>query len=399
MNAANFRLEVRQWLEGNCPESQRLPFKSTDLVWPGRNQTFPDEDARLWFERMRERGWTCPEFPAQYGGGGLDKQQGKILAEEMRKLKCRPPLTDQGISMLGPALLEFGTEAQKCEHIPKIVQGEIRWCQGYSEPGAGSDLAGLQCKADLIADHFIVNGSKIWTSFGLESDWIFCLVRTRKTEKKQQGISFLLIDMAAEGVTAKPIELISGESDFAQIFFDNVKVPVANVVGGVDNGWVVTKALLKYERRMMANLGSDVFGGNMPVTQCVKQYAKINEDGSIADPMLRNAVSQHEMMMRAIGLAEYRIHQQTLAKQLDMRLPLIMKYVGTRQVQVKDELLADIMGINALGWEEASFNEREHRVSKELLFNKALTIAGGTSEIQLNIIAKNALGLPQGGSR
>ncbi|MFT5609088.1 MAG: acyl-CoA dehydrogenase, partial [Parvicella sp.] len=238
-----FRDDARQWLEANCPDSQRQPVKTTELINPGSKQVFPSEDAKLWFERMRDKGWTCPDFPEQYAGGGLSRAEEKVLSEEMKRLNCRPPLTDSGVSMLGPALLEFGNEQQKSEHIPKIVRGERRWCQGYSEPGAGSDLASLQCKAEDLGDHFIVNGTKIWTLFGVESDWIFCLVRTNNEGAKQEGISFVLIDMKSEGVKADAIELISGESEFAQVFFDNVKVPRENLVGEINKGWSVAKAL------------------------------------------------------------------------------------------------------------------------------------------------------------
>jgi acyl-CoA dehydrogenase len=162
-----FRLETHAWLDANCPRSQRQPVKTAELINPGSKQVFPSEDANLWFKRMRDKGWTCPDFPKQYGGAGLDVAQEKVLRDEMKRLNCRSPLTDSGVSMLGPALLEFGSDEQKAEHLPKICAGLVRWCQGYSEPGAGSDLASLQCKAEDQGDNFVVNGTKIWTSFGV----------------------------------------------------------------------------------------------------------------------------------------------------------------------------------------------------------------------------------------
>ena len=389
-----FRAETRAWLEANCPPSQRTPAQHSELVWPGRRQTFPSEDARLWFERMRDRGWTCPEFPKEYGGGGLEAAEAKILNEEMQALGCRPPLTDQGISMLGPALLEFGSEDQKREHLPKIVRGEIRWCQGYSEPGAGSDLASLQCKAEDRGDYLVVNGTKIWTSYGTESDWIFCLVRTSNEGPKQAGITFLLIDMETPGVSATPIELISGQSEFAQIFFVDVEVPKKNVVHDLHQGWTVAKALLKHERKMMAELGRGFVGGSLSLEQAARDYGHTDEDGRVADGALRDRLAEHKMDARAIALTGYRNHLQQLAGVSDPAVAGIMKYVGTRQAQVRDELLVELLGLNGLGWKDPSFASDELRAARELLFNKALTIAGGTSEIQLNIIAKRLLQLP-----
>lgn len=390
-----FRLDTRAWLEQNCPDSQRGPVSPDTVIWPGKKQTFPSKDAQLWFERMRDKGWTCPDFPKEYSGGGLNRAEEKILREEMSRLHCRPPLTDQGIAMLGPALLEFGDEQQKSKHIPKIVRGEIRWCQGYSEPGAGSDLASLQCKAEDKGDHFLVNGTKIWTSYGVESDWIFCLVRTHTDGAKQDGISFVLIDMESAGVKAEPIDLISGASEFAQVFFDDVKVPKENLVGELHKGWTVAKALLKHERKMMSELSKDMLGGNVSLPTMAKEYLPVGESGEINNPLYRDRIAQYEMNMRAIGLTAYRTHQEALAGKMDPNVPLIMKYLGTSEVQVKDELLVDLMGVQGLGWKDEQFNETELRASRELLFNKALTIAGGTNEIQLNIIAKRALNLPQ----
>lgn len=391
----NFRIETRAWLEANCPESQRQPVKTEELINPGSKQVFPSEDAKLWFERMRDKGWTCPDFPTEYGGAGLSVAEEKVLREEMKRLNCRPPLTDAGVSMLGPALLEFGNEAQKAEHIPKICAGLVRWCQGYSEPGAGSDLASLQCKAEDQDDSFLVNGTKIWTSFGVESDWIFCLVRTSNEGSKQEGISFLLIDMQSPGVKVDPIELISGESEFAQVFFDDVVVPKSNLVSELNKGWAVAKALLRHERKMISSLGTDVMGGNISMSKVAKEYVGTTNSGQIANEAVRHSVAKHEMTMRAIGLTGFRTHQEALANKMDPHVPRIMKFLGTSELQRKDELLVDMHGFRGLGWQDNQFTEQELRVGRELLFNKAMTIAGGTNEIQLNIIAKRVLNLPE----
>ena len=222
---AAFRAETRAWLEANCPPEMRRPMATEeDICWGGKRYTFQSDAQRLWLQRMGERGWTVPTWPGECGGGGLDADRAKVLAQEMRALGCRPPLYSFGIWMLGPALLKFGTEAQKREHLPRIARGEVRWCQGYSEPNAGSDLAALATRADDRGDHYIVNGQKIWTSYADKADWIFCLVRTDSAAKKHTGISFVLFDMTTPGVSTKPILLISGKSPFCETFFDNVRV-------------------------------------------------------------------------------------------------------------------------------------------------------------------------------
>ena len=250
-----FRGEVREWLEANCPESQRQPMTKEDQFWGGRRGKFPSDDAKLWFERMRDKGWITPEWPREYGGGDLSDRQARIIKSEMKRINARTPVYGIGIWMLGPAILEYGTEAQKQQHVRAIVNAETRWAQGYSEPGAGSDLASLQCKAEDMGDHFLVNGSKIWTTAADKCDWIFCLVRTDPNAKKQEGISFLLIDMDTDGISTTPIGLISGESEFCQTFFDNVQVPKENLVGELNKGWSVAKALLVHERKLMAEMG------------------------------------------------------------------------------------------------------------------------------------------------
>ena len=390
-----FRLEVRQWLEDNCPESQRKPITRDQQVWAGRNKTFPSDDAKLWLERMADKGWTVPDWPTEYGGGGLDERQTKILREEMKALGCRTPLYDMGIWMLGPALLEFGNDEQKQEHIPKIVRGDVRWCQGYSEPGAGSDLASLQTRAEDMGDHFLVNGSKIWTTNADKSDWIFCLVRTDPDAIKQQGISFLLIDMDDPGVTTTPIELISGESEFCQTFFDNVKVPKKNLVGELNQGWSVAKALLKHERKLMSEVGGDTPAPSFGPVQAALQYVGLGSDGKLKDAGLRDQLVRHEMAFRALGLTHFRTFEERMSGQADSNVPLIMKYVGTEETKRKDELLVALLGHKSLGWGGDGFNEDEDLTTRSWLFSKALSIAGGTSEVQLNIIAKRVLGLPQ----
>ncbi|MDP4918663.1 MAG: acyl-CoA dehydrogenase family protein [Haliea sp.] len=388
-----FREETRQWLEAHCPASQRLPNTPEEQYWGGRRGSFASEDAQLWFERMRERGWTAPEWPTAYGGGGLTAQQGQILKEEMKRIKARTPLYSLGLWMLGPALLEYGSEEQKQQHLRAIVNGELRWCQGYSEPAAGSDLASLQTRADDQGDHFLVNGSKIWTTAADRSDWIFCLVRTDPTVKKQQGISFLLIDMATAGVSTTPIELISGESEFCQTFFDNVQVPKANLIGELNHGWSVAKALLVHERKLMAEIGGDSPRQEVPPVEAAHRYLDFI-DGRIADSELRSSLVTYEMRMHAIGLTHIRSFEERAAGTKGS-VGLAMKYLGTEAVKDKNELLLAIMGSQGLGWEGPGFTPEERDTTRAWAMSKAMTIAGGSSEVQLNVIAKTVLQLPQ----
>ncbi len=388
-----FRLEVREWLEANCPESQRQPATPDQQYWGGRGSEFPSEDAKLWFERMRDKGWIAPDWPEEYGGAGLDAQRCKIITEEMKAINARKPLLGLGLWMLGPALLEYGNEEQKQKHLRAIVNGESRWAQGYSEPGSGSDLASLQCKAEDKGDHFVVTGSKIWTTNADKCDWIFCLVRTDPDAKKQEGISFLLIDMLQPGVSVTPIELISGESEFCQTFFDGVKVPKENLVGGLNQGWSVAKALLVHERKLMSEIGSDQPRKVLAPNAAAREYLEF-DGGIIADAELRRRVTEYDMRMHAIGLTHFRTFEEKVAGQRSAA-PLIMKYVGTEAEKTKSELLLSILGSQGLGWEGEDFSESEIDTLRNWAFSYAMTIAGGTSEIQLNVIAKNVLELPQ----
>jgi alkylation response protein AidB-like acyl-CoA dehydrogenase len=273
----------------------RTPMPEEEIAWGGRKATFKNPDSKLWLDRMAARGWTAPTWPKQYGGGGLSGAEAKVLDEELRRLKARPALYSFGLWMLGPVLLEYASDAQKAEYLPKIVKGEIRWCQGYSEPGAGSDLAGLRTKAEDKGDHFLINGQKVWTSYADKADWIFCLVRT-DPNKKHEGISFVLFDMTWPGVEARPIKLISGSSPFCETFFTDVKVPKANLVGQLNGGWEIAKRLLQYERSNISasGFGSLGGGGALELHEVAKHYAG-EDEGRIADPDLRARVAAHQM--------------------------------------------------------------------------------------------------------
>lgn len=393
-----FREEVKAWLRASCPLSQRRPIVQKEQIWAGRQRHFHSEDARRWFEAARDRGFTAPEWPVRYGGAGLSVTEASILREEMQALGCRPPLYDQGLWMLGPTLLVFGSEAQKQQHLPAICRGEIRWAQGYSEPAAGSDLANLQTKAEDDGDFFRVNGSKIWTTKADEADWIFCLVRTDDSGPKQQGISFLLIDLATPGVSVSPIPLISGESDFCQTFFDDVLVPKANLVGELHGGWAVAKEVLRHERQLMSSFESMAEKPKVNIVELATQRMKRQDDGAISNLDVRVSLARHLMRDRAVKQLGERIEQQGRARCGDPGLPLLMKYLSTREIQQKNEIKLKILGYRGLSLSAPDDPDGCDSMVKQWAFDKALTIAGGTSEIQLNIIAKRGLGLPSGGS-
>ncbi len=392
----NFRTEVRAWLEENCPPSMRTPMSEAETVWGGRREPFVNPDSRLWLERMAAKGWTVPTWPTAYGGGGLSAEENRVLQQELSAIKARSPLQSFGIWMLGPVLLEFGSEEQKLEHLPKIARGEIRWCQGYSEPGAGSDLAGLQTKAEDKGDYYLVNGSKVWTSYADKADWIFCLVRTEPQAPKHEGISFLLFDMESEGVSVTPIKLISGNSPFCQTFFDNVKAEKTNLIGEKNKGWTIAKRLLQHERQMISGIGgnSALGGSGERLEDIAKHYLGADRNGNIDDPTLRDAICQHRMNDKAFQLTLARAAEEARAGNNNGFLTSMFKYYGSEQNKRKFELLLDIMGTQGLGWEGEGFSDDELRATRAWLRSKANSIEGGTSEVQLNVIAKRVLGLP-----
>lgn len=386
----SFRKETRAWLESNCPPEMRKPLQSEDdTCWGGRRWKFKSDAQRLWLERMASKGWTVPEWPREYGGGGLSRDEAKVLRQEMRALGCRSPLDSFGIWMLGPALLKYGSEEQKREHLPKIARGEIRWCQGYSEPGSGSDLASLQTRAEDKGDHYVINGSKIWTSYADKADWIFCLVRTDPAAPKHEGISFILFDMESAGVSTKPITLISGASPFCQTFFDDVLVPKANLVGKLNKGWEIAKYLLTHERDMIGGMGQT--SENRSLGQVATETVGV-ENGMLADPVLRGQIAAFEIDAWAFRLTMERVGDLAKVGQAHPAVSSLLKYYGTELNKRRLELVMSAGGANALEWE----GERSHNgaTARAWLRSKANSIEGGTSEVQLNIIAKRILGLP-----
>lgn len=388
----DFRQETRAWLEANCPPSLRTPTPEGELVWGGSKIEFSSEDQRLWFERMRDKGWFCPDWPREYGGGGLSPAELAVLESELRRLKCRPAQINLGIWMLGPVLLEYGSEQQKRDLLTPMARGEIRWCQGFSEPNAGSDLASLKTSARDEGDHFVVNGTKIWTSYGDKSDWMYALVRTDPTAPKHLGISLIVLDMRSPGISVSPIDLISGKSAFCQVFFDNVKVPKSQLIGPLNGGWTLGKSLLQHERKAMSKFGETSLPNHFHLLPLVERY--LPEPRSAADQALRARALACAMDEHAYGLTVQRMGEEARSGQDISGLMAIMKLVHSEQDREKFEILLDALGYHALGWEGDAFSGEELSITKAWLNGFALTIAGGASEVQLNVIAKRVLGLP-----
>lgn len=383
-----FQSETRAWLEENCPASMRTPLLTdVNACWGGRNFKFESEDQKTWLDRMAARGWTVPTWPKEYGGAGLSGEEAKILAAEMRRIKARSPLTSFGIWMLGPALLKFGNEDQKLEHLPKIARGEIRWCQGYSEPNAGSDLASLATKAEDKGDHYLVNGQKVWTSYADKADWIFCLVRTDSSGSKHHGVSFVLFDMESKGVSTKPIKLISGNSPFCETFFDDVEVPKVNLVGEEDKGWTIAKYLLTHERTGISDMGMPT-----PLNMLAKDKLGTDENGQLPGAMMRHQIAEHELDAAAFVFTLERAKDQAKAGGDIGAFSSMLKYYGTELNKQRHELIVKVNGSDGLEWEGQYSNNGD--IARNWLRTKANSIEGGTSEVQLNIISKRILDLP-----
>ena len=386
----DFREETRAWLAENCPPGACGPGL---IPAGGTKMAIDDPDTHLWRDRMAEKGWTAPTWPVQYGGGGLSNEESMVMVQEMQRVNARAPLTGMGVNLIGPTLLEFGTEDQKQRHIPPIVRGEVRWCQGYSEPGAGSDLASLRTRAEDNGDHFLVNGQKIWTSGAHFSDWIFVLVRTDPDVSKHNGISFVLMDMDQPGITVRPIRLISGASPFCETFFVDAIARKEDLVGELNKGWTVGKRLLQHERGSMASLVGGAATDPGPTLQGeAKRYAG-DDGGRIANPGLRRQVVVHNMNDRAFRLTQRRAVEEARGSGTPGPITSIFKMYGTELRQEKSSLFVEMRGTESLRWDEA-FDSRLLEDTRTWLADRASSIYSGSNEIQRNIIAKRVLGLP-----
>ncbi|MEM9624360.1 MAG: acyl-CoA dehydrogenase family protein [Pseudomonadota bacterium] len=381
-----FRTHVRTWLAENCPPSMRTPGDITELVRGGSQQVFPNPESKVWLERMVAQGWTVPQWPEQYGGAGLNAAEAAVLQEELTSINARSALQSLDTIMIGPLLLECGTTYQKEKFLRPIARGDILWCQGYSEPGAGSDLASLRTSAERVGDQYVINGAKIWTSYAHYADWMFCLVRTDKDAPKHQGISFLLIDMASPGISASPIHLISGHSPFCEVHFDNVEVPASHLVGELNDGWRLAKRLLELERTMIAGIGEAELGGDgLRLDKLLKAYPAASAHDNPRSSVATQQINDDAFRLLA-RRAEESDEQALLAS--------AMKYCGTELNKQRLEIALSIVGTQALAWTGESSTEAELALTRDWLRSKANSIEGGSSEIQLNVIAKRILGLP-----
>ena len=392
-DAEAFRAQARSWLEENFPASLMAdPAIQAAALMGGRES----DDLKLWKSRMGAKGWGTPTWPQAYGGGGLGRAEARVLAEEMNAIGARNPIGGMGVMMFGPTLIEVGTEDLKQQHIPSIVTGTLRWCQGYSEPGAGSDLASLQTTAEDKGDHWLVNGSKIWTSGANLADRCFCLVRTDST-KKHEGISFLLIDMKTPGVEVRPILLINGTSPFCETFFTDVKVPKDQMMGPLNGGWTIAKRLLQFERENISTglgAGGGLGGAPASVEHYAKTYIGLGDDGRLTDPDYRRRLIDHKMEQQAFQLTVRRAALEARSNQGPSAATSIMKYAGAKIAQDRTELVVEALGHNGLGWEGEGFATGELTAVRGWLRAKANSIEGGTSEVNLNVVSKRVLGLP-----
>ena len=395
----SFRRDLRAFLERDLPEKLGELPPNTAEYWGGEKPNLPHPNSARYCELMAERGLTAPMWPKEYGGGGLDAQRAKVLQEELKRLRLPPPLVGFGLVMIGPTLLQYGSDEQKREHLPKIVRGQIRWVQGYSEPNAGSDLAAVATSARFEGDELVLNGQKVWTSYGEKGDWMFALVRTDAHVKKQEGITFLLLNMHQPGVETRVIKLISGSSPFCETFFTDARAHAKDVIYGVGKGWTVAKALLGHERNMIG----DVFGTSVTSRRKGNEKNALGElareyigdrDGKVKDPVVRDRVSQISMDERCFALTMQRSADNVKAGHRPGAESSIFKIYGTELNQRRHELMLAIRGPQALGWSGPGFDEKELAQTRDWLRSRGNTIEGGTSEVQLNIIAKHVLDLP-----
>jgi alkylation response protein AidB-like acyl-CoA dehydrogenase len=374
---AAFRTEVRTWLEASLPAALR-----------GRTNRPPPAELMPWYRALSHKGWIAPHWPKEYGGMGATLNQQIIMTEELARVGA-PQMPAQGLNHIGPILIEFGTEAQKAKHLPPIIDGSVIWAQGYSEPGAGSDLASLATRATLEGDHFVVQGQKIWTTWGHHSDWMFALVRTDpQAQPRHAGISFLLLDLHSPGIRIRPIRTIAGDDEFSEVFFDNVVVPAENLVGKLNDGWRVANALLGHER-----LGTSNPQYALIALDRIKTMARAT--GVMADPAFRDRLAAASINVTA--LAALFSHAVELSNRRQSLGPdsSIIKIAGSELLQQLNDLLIEAAGSNAVMENPIPTDFGTVDVSTSYLQVRRATIYGGSSEIQRNIVARRVLNLPQ----
>ena len=370
----HFRQVVRTFLHAHYPEHLRNPPKR--LHWA---------ENREWYHILAREGWLCPGWPQEHGGLGLSPIKQIILSEEFERHGVART-NDHGIVMLGPLVIQFGTETQKRHFLPKILTGEHVWCQGYSEPNAGSDLAALRTEAVPDGDHYVVNGQKIWTTLAMDANWIFLLVRTDKAAKKQEGISFLLVDMATPGITVRPIINLEMHDEFCEVFFDNVRVPRENLVGQINRGWDMAKALLGFERIFIGAPRQSAYA--LSRLKLLAERMGVSDDPAFRDSYARLRLELEDLKaLFGTHVAKLR-RGEALGPDVSM-----LKVIQTELFQKITDTMLDIGGENG-GLLEPMEGNRDLNIGGLYIQARPATIYGGSNEIQRNILSKNVLGLP-----
>jgi alkylation response protein AidB-like acyl-CoA dehydrogenase len=385
---AAFRAEARAWIESNLPPSLRGRPSLGLTEGPA-----PGGEVATWRARLADRGWGAPTWPKAYGGGGLSEPEAAVLRQEMARVGACNPMVGIGLTMVGPTLLDYGTEAQKQRHVPPIARGEVVWCLGYSEPNAGSDLASLQTRCEDKGDHWEVTGQKVWTSGAHHAQWCGALVRTDPRAPKHEGISFVLLRMDQPGVEARPIALIAGESPFCEVFFTGARVEKDDMLGELNRGWTVGKRLLQHERSSQTGEGVLNPAKPPPLEAIAREHVGLDAEGRLADPDLRARLTAHLMQAAAHELTLARVAAD--AKQGGVsNAASMLKNSATQAAQTRAELLVEILGMPGLGWAGEPFAESDLAAVRTWLYSKSMSIYGGTFEVQNDIVAKRILGLP-----
>jgi len=382
-----FRQEVRQWLQQAMPAAMKRKADNGGI--------FDQDETTEWHKILYRQGWVAPNWPEKHGGTGWDVARRFIFGEEVVRANA-PQLSPFGLGMVGPLLIQYGTAEQQQRFLPKILSGDEIWCQGYSEPNAGSDLASLQLRADKDGDDYVLNGQKTWTTYAQYADWIFLLCRTGFEGRKQEGITFLLADLRnTEGITVKPFLTTGGTLAFAETWFKDARVPQSNRVGPEDGGWAMAKALLGHERTLIGGVAES--GRWIGFAKRIARDAQVGTGSLLDDLSFRRRIARLEMRHRALAMVNYR---NLAAAQLG-RAPgaesSVLKIVGTETQQEATELAMDAMGHDALGWLDSppeALPEHEQAVASQFNYLRAATIYGGSNEIQKNIISKAILRLP-----
>lgn len=392
--STDFHDTVRTWLDGNFPTG--LANKSYAAM-VDEDPALAD-DLEVWRGRLAEQGWGAPTWPKQYGGAGLTHPEAQIVQDEMAAIggfNPIPQMAGMGVTMVGPTLLEYGTDAQKARHLSGMASGEIKWCLGLSEPNAGSDLASLKTRAVEDGDRYVINGQKIWTSGAHVSQWCGCLVRTDPEAGKRDGISFVMMPMDQPGVETRPIRLISGVSPFCETFFTDANADKGDLLGDLNAGWTVIKRLLQHERQSQTSAGRRNLDNAEPLESMALRYVGSDAEGKLADADLRGRLTDHLMETEAQQLTIARAAAEARGEVKVSAAASILKNAATRVAQTKAELSLEIMGSQGLGWDGDAFADDEQKAVREWLWGKAASIYGGSYEVQNNIIAKNILGLPE----